>query len=221
VNIALHVDCLRIENPPITPLTNSIVGSLGSSKISQTMAADDPNGDLSIALLKEILGELKNLKQENVQLHSSVDEINGRVNILAGVKQVKNQGGIASPSLKPVLQNVQPLQSPAAIEADKQVDENDRPVPASPDPSARRSSITSKIILTSYPGQSGVDPCPMEWGDKDPAKRGPVVVSRHPNTIKRRNGKHCSFQDWRPTNEVSDWRSWRLLLNLQCFGDCK
>ncbi|KAH0139669.1 hypothetical protein KCU67_g15095, partial [Aureobasidium melanogenum] len=64
--------------------------------------------------------------------------------------------------------------------------------PSSPDLSAmsgsgRRSSVTSKIILTSYPGQAGVDPLPMDWGNKDPSLRGPVVVSRNPSSIRRRN----------------------------------
>jgi hypothetical protein len=62
--------------------------------------------------------------------------------------------------------------------------------PSDADAQPRRTSVSkiSKIILTSYPGQAGVDPLPMQWGAKDPAVRGPVVVSRHANTIRRRNG---------------------------------
>jgi hypothetical protein len=54
---------------------------------------------------------------------------------------------------------------------------------------ARResTSFSSKIILTSYPGQAGVDPITMQWGASDPQARGPVVVSRHKSTIGRRN----------------------------------
>lgn len=59
--------------------------------------------------------------------------------------------------------------------------------PAKAPPTERRPSITSRIILTTYPGQSGIDPVPMNWGDGDPLKRGPVVVSRHTKTIRRRN----------------------------------
>jgi hypothetical protein len=29
----------------------------------------------------------------------------------------------------------------------------------------------------------------MDWGNKDPQQRGPVVVSRDPSTVRRRNGK--------------------------------
>ena len=45
-----------------------------------------------------------------------------------------------------------------------------------------------KIILTTYPGQSGIDPIPLRWGNADPTERGPVAVSRAPSTIRRRNG---------------------------------
>lgn len=55
-------------------------------------------------------------------------------------------------------------------------------------PRRQSSAFSSKIVLTSHPGQSGVDPLPMDWGNSDPDKRGPVVVSRHRNTIRRRNG---------------------------------
>jgi hypothetical protein len=30
---------------------------------------------------------------------------------------------------------------------------------------------------------------PMDWGNKDPLKRGPVVVSRASSTVRRRNGE--------------------------------
>ncbi|EDN09746.1 hypothetical protein HCAG_06913 [Histoplasma mississippiense (nom. inval.)] len=51
----------------------------------------------------------------------------------------------------------------------------------------RRTSGASRIILTTYPGQSGINPIAVDWGNADPIKRGPVVVSRHPDTVKRRN----------------------------------
>lgn len=44
-----------------------------------------------------------------------------------------------------------------------------------------------RIILTTYPGQVGVNPIPMNWGSSDPSKRGPIIVSRHPKSIKLRN----------------------------------
>ncbi|KAL4800260.1 GTP cyclohydrolase N terminal-domain-containing protein [Aspergillus venezuelensis] len=49
------------------------------------------------------------------------------------------------------------------------------------------SRYSKHIILTTYPGQSGIDPVPLEWGAKDAKSRGPVVVSRSGNFLKRRN----------------------------------
>jgi hypothetical protein len=137
------------------------------------------NGDA--AVLQEILASLKTIQQENTHLAAAVDAINGRVNILAGVKQVKDL-----------------TVDPVAVERNKQsqtapiVSTPTENTPSSPDlssvpESGRRSSVTSKIILTSYPGQAGVDPLPMDWGNKDPSLRGPVVVSRNPSSIRRRN----------------------------------
>ncbi|KAH7240390.1 GTP cyclohydrolase N terminal-domain-containing protein [Fusarium solani] len=46
---------------------------------------------------------------------------------------------------------------------------------------------SQRIILTTYPGQSVVDPVDLTWGDADPKKRGPVLVSRSGKTLTRRN----------------------------------
>lgn len=147
----------------------------------------------SDALLKEILASMKALRQENTQLASAVDLINGRVNVLAGVKQVKDEA-MKAESTASVSGKAKPEEE-KTVEA---VSEKYEQPPANVDSAPRRASVskTSKIILTSYPGQSGVDPLPMSWGDKDFSVRGPVVVSRHPNTIRRRNGMflfHCMF----------------------------
>jgi GTP cyclohydrolase N terminal len=49
-------------------------------------------------------------------------------------------------------------------------------------------SWPTKIVLHTYPKQVGVNPAPMDWGNLDPQLRGPVVVSRHKATVRRRNG---------------------------------
>ena len=46
----------------------------------------------------------------------------------------------------------------------------------------------SRIILTTYPAQSGIHPVEMNWGHADPIQRGPVIVFRNQSTIRRRNG---------------------------------
>lgn len=80
--------------------------------------------------------------------------------------------------------------TPEAVQRPPTASEQPIPIPdgSTVTPPARRSTaFTSKIILTSYPNQSGVDPVVMNWGHPNPEERGPVVVSRHRSTIGRRN----------------------------------
>jgi hypothetical protein len=50
-----------------------------------------------------------------------------------------------------------------------------------------KSSLSSRVVLTTYPKQIGIKPLPLEWGAADPQQRGPVTVLRTPSTIGRRN----------------------------------
>ena len=139
-------------------------------------------------ILKEVLEGLKALQKDNVQLASAIDGINGRVNMLAGVKQPHDEAASNSQNGTVKPKEAESTKSVAAVS-----EQYDGPTAANLEMPKRRESTstkTSKIILTSYPGQAGVDPLPMEWGAKDPNARGPVVVSRHPSTIRRRNGTY-------------------------------
>ncbi|KEY67040.1 hypothetical protein S7711_04721 [Stachybotrys chartarum IBT 7711] len=49
------------------------------------------------------------------------------------------------------------------------------------------SLFQNRIVLTTYPGQSVVDPVELNWGHEDPVQRGPILVSRTKETIKKRN----------------------------------
>ncbi|KAI9208445.1 GTP cyclohydrolase N terminal-domain-containing protein [Polychytrium aggregatum] len=44
-----------------------------------------------------------------------------------------------------------------------------------------------RIVLTTYPGQVGVNPIPLIWGASEPEVRGPIVCSRIPESLKLRN----------------------------------
>ncbi|KAI1775626.1 GTP cyclohydrolase [Hypoxylon cercidicola] len=58
---------------------------------------------------------------------------------------------------------------------------------------------SNRIVLTTYPGQSVVNPVDLNWGEEDPQKRGPVLVSRNGGTLTRRNaigahgGSYCVY----------------------------
>lgn len=151
-------------------------------------------------LLKQILATLQSIQSDYRQLSTSLDTIEGRVNILAGVKQIYNAAGnrqelndegkasenlgrghdsvVSSVTdsgnmlLADVLSNPAPLQTVKPVSSGR--------IPSS--------TASSRIILTTYPGQSGIDPLVLNWGHRDPLQRGPVVVSRSQSTIRRRNG---------------------------------
>ncbi|KAH7363451.1 uracil-regulated protein 1 [Plectosphaerella cucumerina] len=105
---------------------------------------------------------------------------------------------------------------------------------------------TGRIILTTYPGQSVVDPLPLKWGEADPQERGPVLVSRSGETLKRRNaiGAHGgsysiynalaiasgdlppdfrpSFENTQPTYEFpfqDAWADKKKIVAMDPFGD--
>ncbi|ORY78249.1 GTP cyclohydrolase II [Protomyces lactucae-debilis] len=50
-----------------------------------------------------------------------------------------------------------------------------------------RDKFSSRVILTTYPGQSNVNPFPLNWGATDPLERGPIIVSRQESTLSSRN----------------------------------
>lgn len=139
--------------------------------------------DTILAKLDQLEQGQANLRQNDALLGTTVEAINGRVNALAGVKLARDgtahDASLPSPKLPPPHHQRDSIDETAK-------ETNGQKEPASPS-TRRPSATTSKIILTSYPGQAGVDPLPMEWGAKDPRERGPVVVSRNPSTIRRRN----------------------------------
>lgn len=146
------------------------------------------------AVLNQILSAVTQLQQDNKLLAASVDAINGRVNALADVKRLKDDaaaikegdGGKEKPTITTSATTTTTATEGAGVEATEP--------PSSPTndvipTAARKPNVTSRIILTTYPGQSGIDPIIMNWGEKDTAKRGPVVVSRVASTVRRRNGE--------------------------------
>lgn len=65
---------------------------------------------------------------------------------------------------------------------------------------SKASLYNNRIILTTYPGQVGVNPIPLTWGALNPDVRGPVIASRSPESMKVRNsigahgGSYCIYR---------------------------
>ena len=147
-----------------------------------------------VETLHEILATVKALQREHTQLSAAVDAIEGKVNVLSVAKQASNHAAAPFSSTKPnsASASASASRTPDVIRPGSSEDTNASDASSSNkavDGAARRSSLASKITLTSYPGQSGVDPISLTWGVPDPIARGPVVVSRNSKTIRRRNGK--------------------------------
>lgn len=140
--------------------------------------------------LSDIKGVLKHIAESQSQLVSAFDALTHRVDEIAQSKpttrpQVKSEDSTSSVNnhvVAPIPLTGFSAQSPTLMPADAGS--------ASPGPLASpgvKSGFTSRIILTTYPKQIGINPLPMDWGNPDPALRGPVAVSRAPSTIRRRN----------------------------------
>ncbi|KAI9785028.1 MAG: Uracil-regulated protein 1 [Geoglossum umbratile] len=142
--------------------------------------------------LADVLAAVKSLHNDHQQLTSMVESINGHVDALAGVQRANEAAANKLPSDTITLNGVTSLlseQKPdnSAASAfpvtEAAQDAKESAITLTP----KRSTATSRIILTTYPGQVGIDPVVMNWGHKDPSQRGPVVVSRGHGTLRRRN----------------------------------
>ncbi|KAI4135408.1 MAG: hypothetical protein LQ347_000701 [Umbilicaria vellea] len=145
-----------------------------------------------LALLDQIHSTLQTIQQDYKHLSEAVETITGRVNILAGIKQVqdvtRDQNQVLNRHEAYIPQGPETSQSLTRDPGSPNLPTLENVHEAHPHLlPARRSSTTSRIILTTYPGQSGIDPLAMAWGHTDPMQRGPVVVSRSQSTIRRRN----------------------------------
>ena len=154
-------------------------------------------------MLRQILSTVQSIKEDYQRLSIAVECIQRQVNILPGAKQVHDtaEGSHLSQT------RVAPARPPSA--RDRRVISGIEPglnaqasslELGSTGPSEARNdeeflygrkysaTATSRIILTTYPGQAGIDPLIMNWGHGEALKRGPVVVSRSQSTVRRRNG---------------------------------
>ena len=159
------------------------------------MASSVSDSELNtLTVLRQVQATLQTIQQDYKALSAVVETINGRVNILSGIKEIQ-----AAPVQKKDFDQLPATALPLAQASSKEIGttlENTSspnilgsPKETSITNAVPRSHHTSRIILTTYPGQSGIDPLKMRWGHADPMQRGPVVVSRNHSTIRRRNGK--------------------------------
>ena len=147
------------------------------------------------AVLTQILASLQKLDQNQTTLAATVEALQSRMDTASSVNHLRAQHILRptdSPSIDPkdlpdATNGLSSSPPPPRTSINGGRPSVDLGSLAEAPPATRRPSITSRIILTTYPSQAGIDPVPLSWGEADPLKRGPVVVSRHQKTIRRRN----------------------------------
>ncbi|PFH55855.1 hypothetical protein XA68_17512 [Ophiocordyceps unilateralis] len=132
------------------------------------------------AISSELLCTLRELQQGQSQLVAAVKSIADRLGSTALTSGLQSET-----ALSPEDHGQTPTEISSIIGSD----------PVSQAVPQHKLGYSSRIILTSVIAPNspamcnliGIDPIAMDWGNPDPEKRGPVVVSRSPSTIRRRN----------------------------------
>ncbi|KAF4780209.1 GTP cyclohydrolase II [Colletotrichum scovillei] len=137
--------------------------------------------------LAEVINSLKSIQQTQSDLVAAVDLLNQRYQQLPVDPDAAALG--PNPSLSEIPERSRTPEPSDAVGDSAKSSSSDLTLqaPAVPSSPSQRSGLTSRIILTTYPKQIGINPLPMNWGESDPHRRGPVVVSRSSTTIGRRN----------------------------------
>ncbi|KAK8041162.1 hypothetical protein PG994_014169 [Apiospora phragmitis] len=145
------------------------------------MASDSASG----ASMSDVLEALRSIQQVQGQMQKGVESLTQRVNQIAppspdpmdsksSPTPAAVKGLTSSPLPPPATERAEGAETPMSAAAKAALE-------------AQKSGFTSRIILTTYPKQIGIDPIPLKWGAADPKERGPVVVSRASSTIGKRN----------------------------------
>ncbi|KAI2643469.1 GTP cyclohydrolase N terminal-domain-containing protein [Xylaria nigripes] len=124
----------------------------------------------------DILRALKAIQENQNKLAAEVESVSHRLDSLAPPTQSPHLNGLSSPG------NNLPVESPLPQAAISTTPKES----SSENVEAEKSGFSSRIILTTYPRQIGINPIPLQWGAPGP-ERGPVVVSRASSTIRKRN----------------------------------
>ncbi|KAL9045222.1 MAG: hypothetical protein Q9214_001705 [Letrouitia sp. 1 TL-2023] len=183
------------------------IGKMAQSLGSTSLEIEPLSSSTSqLELLNKIQQTLISVQQDHRKLSAAVDSINGRLDLLNNPEKtaeavrtvhmsVNDNPDVTKDIFPPGAFPITVNHAESHVSAGKFSSSNgnhnntDQELFQTPQKHSLNtlSGTSSRIILTTYPGQSGIDPLPMFWGHPDPLKRGPVVVSRNHSTFRRRN----------------------------------
>ncbi|TDZ23273.1 Uracil-regulated protein 1 [Colletotrichum orbiculare MAFF 240422] len=117
--------------------------------------------------LAKVLESLQSIQQTQTDLVAAVQHLTQRPQQLPGDGNVNTLAQSPSPNLKWEEPRVIDRQDIAADFGARTPDLSLQ-APAVPSSPNQRPGLASRIILTTYPKQIGINPLPMKWGDSDP-----------------------------------------------------
>ncbi|KAI1814806.1 GTP cyclohydrolase N terminal-domain-containing protein [Poronia punctata] len=148
--------------------------------------ASSGSGTTGVGDMGAVLEALKAIQDYQSKLAAEVESVSHRLDTLAPPahsptlnEKSAPESGNALPSetaLPPAVLSTSPQGESKSLQAEK----------------AETAGFTSRIILTTYPKQIGINSIPLTWGAPAP-ERGPVVVSRSSSTIRKRNAHGGSY----------------------------
>ncbi|KIJ46079.1 hypothetical protein M422DRAFT_250509 [Sphaerobolus stellatus SS14] len=149
---------------------------------------------VSDAILTQILSQLETLTVQQQTLQAKLDTLTN--NPSSPPLQPAASSSIPIPigdgsftSLPPLRASVSTPSAPSSIApSPSHTPAKSTEVEAKEIDKAREKTLyPSRVILTTYPDQTGIKPFPLTWGAPDPAVRGPIIPSRLPSSLKQRN----------------------------------
>ncbi|KAH9270502.1 hypothetical protein BASA83_007314 [Batrachochytrium salamandrivorans] len=133
--------------------------------------------------MQQLLQAIHSLQQSQNTLASSFAMF--QENTQASLVALSALVGTALPS--PTTINPSPSSSPVRHSLDMSFRVYNSGVAEGNSNATTKSIYNHRIVLTTYPGQVGINPISLVWGAANPLMRGPVVASRHHHSLPLRN----------------------------------
>ncbi|KAG8713917.1 hypothetical protein FRC09_018190 [Ceratobasidium sp. 395] len=155
---------------PDDAILSQILAKLDSLSVTQAALADRVESMARAGTGTPIPGQSNRPSSPTVTLPHSVSNMSLSTSPplstspgMAGVASIPSTSALAS-----ALTGIKPTGTPIEQPKDKALYPN-------------------RVIMTTYPDQTGIKPLPLTWAAESAAARGPVVCSRLPSSIKLRN----------------------------------
>ncbi|OLL22318.1 Uracil-regulated protein 1, partial [Neolecta irregularis DAH-3] len=190
-SLNVPVDSFKITNNQAamtdSPVTLTESNALLLQAITELQRGQKELSEKLNSTLSSIVSAVENLKLQVDSQNSPMHQRTFSSSSLQSLSPAPTAPGTIDVNLDTIVAD-QPVDTPKKLQV-VPISPSSSPGPLSAVPRKLYSSSPwgSRVILTTYPGQSNIDPFPLSWGHLDPLIRGPIVVSRQPSTLRKRN----------------------------------